>query len=154
MKTQLVLLFLTLGISFFFVQKLKPHDHGVQENEESSNVGPEKGITEANKEKGFKLSKDASKNFELKSIQLVGPGPWTLPLSARMLSQEEENLYRVRAGFIKRIEFHILSKDPEGKMLVNSEELSAGDEIITAGVGFVRIAELAAFGAPPEGHSF
>jgi hypothetical protein len=38
-------------------------------------------------------------------------------------------------------------------MTVQSSSLSAGDEVIVTGVGFVRIAELAAFGAVSEGHS-
>lgn len=128
-------------------------DHDDEKSEEGSNVGPDKGITEANKNKGFKLSAEANKNFDLKTMKLVGGGPWTLPSSARMLSQEEENIYRLRDGFIKRIDFNLISKDRSGKMNIKSEDLKEGDEVIIEGVGFVRIAELAAFGGAPEGHS-
>lgn len=128
-------------------------NHDDDKNEEGSNVGPENGITEASKNKGFKLSVEANKNFELKTLKLSGPGPWTVPLSARMLSQEEDNIYRVREGFIKRIDFNLTSKDRSGKMTIKSADLKEGDEVIIEGVGFIRISELTAFGGAPEGHT-
>jgi len=123
-----------------------------EHEEENSNVGPEKGIVKANEEQGFILSPEATKNFEIKTMKLVGVGPWTVPDSARMLSKEEVNLYRIRNGFIKRIDFKLISKS--GSLVkILSSDLATGDEVITNGVGFVRIAELTAFGGAPEGHS-
>ena len=123
-----------------------------EHEEENSNVGPEKGILKADEEKGFILSPEASKNFGIKTMKLVGVGPWTVPISARMFSKEEVNLYRIRNGFIKRIDFKLISKIGSFVKILSSD-LTTGDEIITNGVGFVRIAELTAFGGAPEGHS-
>jgi len=120
--------------------------------EENSNVGTDKGIVKADEEQGFILSPEASKNFEIKTIKLHGVGPWTVPVSARMLSKEEVNLYRIRNGFIKRIDFKLISKNGSSIKIISSDLIS-GDEVITNGVGFVRIAELTAFGGAPEGHS-
>lgn len=133
----------------------KGHDegeHGHEEAEEGSNVGPDKGILEANEEEGIKLSPEALKNFEIKTTRLAGLGPWTLPSSARLLSGEESNLYRLRNGSFKRIDFILVKKTPE-QIIVNSNELKPGDEVVTGGIGFLRIAELTAFGGAPEGHS-
>ncbi len=128
------------------------HDEGEHSEESNPKVGADKGILEASKEKGFKISPEAYKNFEIKTIKLENTGPWILPLKARMLSQEEVNLYRLREGFIKRIDFSLVSK-AGSNMNILSKELKSGDEVIIHGIGFVRIAELAAYGGAPEGHS-
>lgn len=128
------------------------HEHGEDEEESGGSVGPEKGITEASEEHGIKLSNEAIKSFDLKTISLSGPGPWAVPDSAKMDALEERNIYRFRNGFYKRIDFTILNQT-DGQMTIKSKDILAGDEIVTAGVGFLRISELAAFGGAPEGHS-
>jgi len=125
------------------------HEH---EEEGGSAVGPEKGITEASEQDGIKLSPEAIRNFEIKTQKLSGSSPWTLPSSARLLALEESNLYRVRNGYFKRIDFNLL-KGNQSQITIKSNELMVGDEIVTNGVGFLRIAELTAFGGAPEGHS-
>lgn len=124
------------------------HEH----EEEAANVGPEKGILAADEDRGFKLSPEALKNFEIKSQALSVSQPWTLPLSAQFLSGEEVNLYRLRDGFFKRIDFKLIKRSSDG-LTISSESLKPGDEIVTHGVGFLRIAELAAFGGVADGHS-
>ncbi len=123
------------------------HDEG-----ENSNVGPNKGITEADEALGFKLSREAVKNFDLKFNRLSGQGPWTILNSARVTSGEEVNLYRLRDGYFKRIDFAVL-KAGSATFLIRSQDLREGDEIVFSGVGFLRIAELAAFGGVADGHS-
>lgn len=122
------------------------------EEEGGGSVGPEKGITEANEKTGIKLSPEAVKNFDLKTIALKGNGPWTLAWAAKLEALEEVNLYRKRDGAFKRIDFTITKKTGD-QMTITSKDLKAGDEVVTNGVGFLRIAELAAFGGAPEGHS-
>lgn len=128
------------------------HDEAEEDHESNPSVGSEKGIIAASKENGFKLSPEAIKNFEIQTLKLSGAGPWKVPLSARLLSGEEVNLYRVRDGFIKRIDFTIAKKasDP---MTISSPELRAGDEVVVKGIGFLRVADLAAFGGMAHGHS-
>lgn len=126
--------------------------HGHGHGESGSNVGPEKGILEASEDSGIRLSPQALKNFEIQTTRLSGAGPWTLPSTARLLTGEEANLYRLRNGFFKRIDFNLLKKTPE-QITVSSKALKAGDEVVINGIGFLRISELAAFGGAPEGHS-
>lgn len=126
--------------------------HGGEEKEESTSVGPEKGILEASEAKGIKLSPEALKNFELKTQKIGGSGPWTFPISARFQSGEEVNLYRFRDGFFKRIDFTQNSRNPQ-QFVASSKDLRAGDEVVIAGLGYLRIAEVTAFGGNSEGHS-
>lgn len=124
-----------------------------EHHEETSNqVGPEKGVLEASEQLGIKLSPEALKNFELKTEKVIGSGPWIMPASSRFQSGEEANLYRLRGGFFKRIEFTLV-KRTANQITVSSSELKAGDEIVSSGLGFLRITEVAAFGGAPEGHS-
>jgi len=127
------------------------HDHEEGE-EEAGNVGPEKGIIEANEKAGFKLSAEAHKNFELKTQKLSGDGPWAIPSAAVVHAGEEVNLFRMRAGFFKRIDFQNIRKSNKD-IVVDSDDMREGDEIVVAGLGFLRIAELAAFGGVAHGHS-
>jgi hypothetical protein len=64
----------------------------------------------------------------------------------------EINIYRYRDGFYKRIDFVKLSTN-EGYVKISSKGLVKGDFIVTRGLGFILVAEIAAFGGAPEGHS-
>lgn len=131
----------------------KGHAHEKEEgdHEESTQVGPEKGILEANEDAGFKLSPEATKNFKLK-LQTYNGGQITLPLDSILQTTEEKNIYRVREGFIKRIDITVVLKT-KTELTFTSAALKAGDQIVVNGLGFLRMAELAAFGGAPEGHS-
>lgn len=129
------------------------HGHGEGESaEENSSVGPDKGITAADEHDGIKLSAEAIKNFDLKTIGLAAGSSWEIPVSAVLTSGEEINIYRLRNGFYKRIDFHVLSKNST-HLKIQSKELLKGDAIVINGVGFLRTAEITAFGGAPEGHS-
>ena len=140
------------------------HEHGHEEaghkeagqeetghGEASPSVGKDKGITEASPEKGFKLSPEAFKNFGIKTIA-ASEGTMKLSRSSIFFGLQERNLYRVRDGFFKRIDFKTVSKT-KTEYTVSSPDLKAGDLVATEGLGFLRIAELAAFGGVSEGHS-
>lgn len=128
------------------------HDDHHSEGENSPNVGPEKGITEANGRDGFRLSPEAVRNFELQFAKISGQGPWLIARSAILSSGEETNLFRHRQGFFKRIDFKA-QKGLGTELKVLSPDLRDGDEVVTVGVGFLRIAELAASGGVAHGHS-
>jgi hypothetical protein len=119
--------------------------------EESSvaKIGPDKGIIEAKEGFGMKLSPEAEKNFEIKTLKLTGAGPWLVPHSARVTAGEESSLYRVRDGFYKRISLEIVQKT-ESELRIRSESLKSGDGVVIQGTGFLRISELAAFGESAE----
>lgn len=127
------------------------HDHG-EEEESPGNVGPDKGITESSEKNGFKLSAEALKNFSLQFVPLSGDGPWTISREAVVHSGEEINVFRRRAGFFKRVDFQSIRKTDKD-VTIDSDDLREGDEVVVAGLGFLRIAELAASGGVAHGHS-
>jgi hypothetical protein len=153
-------LILATAVSFSAEHEKAGHEHdekaegGEAHAEEEANpgVGPEKGILSADEHEGFKLSPEAIKSFELQHQKLNGPSPWKLPRTALLLAGEERNIYRVREGNYKRIDFKVL-KDAPDSMTIESSDLKTGDEVVIKGLGFLRIAELSAFGGAPEGHS-
>lgn len=129
------------------------HKHeGEEGEEESSQVGADKGILEANEKDGIKLSPEAEKNFEILKSKVINASSIELPKSAIVTAGTEINLFRLRNGFYKRVDFSLISKSTNS-IVVKSAELAAGDEIVTAGMNFIRLAELAAFGGAAEGHS-
>lgn len=129
------------------------HDEekGHGEHEESDQVGPNKGILEANEKNGFKLSPEATKNFKMK-FQTFSGGPLVLPLDSILQTTNEKNIYRMRDGFIKRVDITVIAKS-KSELTFTSSELKSGDQIVLSGLGYLRMAELAAFGGAPEGHS-
>jgi hypothetical protein len=110
------------------------------------------GAMDTHEHDGFKLSSEALKNFELKMQKLQGHGPWPISKGSVVRSGEETNLYRLRDGFFKRIDFQIVKRSND-QLFVVSKDLREGDEIAVSGLGFLRIAELAAFGGVSESHS-
>ena len=127
----------------------EPDEHG--ESEENSQVGPTKGILEASETDGIKLSGEAEKNFGIDRIKVSSSEVIELPRSAIVRAVAEVNVFRYRNGFYKRIDFLLLNRS-EDKIRISSKELKTGDEIVTRGLGFLRVAEIAAFGGAPEGH--
>lgn len=102
-------------------------------------------------ENGFKLNAAAIKNFNLHYVDYVSPAV-VISSKAILRSLSEVNLFRLRAGFFKRIDFKILEKKNE-TLKISSSDLAAGDKIVVSGVGFLRIAEIAASGGISDSHS-
>lgn len=127
----------------------KHDDHSDEKEEGDSKVGPGKGIEAASEDAGIKLSPQAVKSFEVTTLK-VTKLPIALPDSALLFLAEDVEIYRLRDGFFKRIDFKKTSTKP---LIVNSSDLVVGDEIVTGGVSFIRIAEIAAFGGAPDGHA-
>lgn len=138
-----------LGVLFL----IQPHLSLADEEEAvSAAVGADKGITAADEHDGIKLSAEAVKNFALQTLRLKsGSSEWEIPSKAILISGEEVNIYRLREGFYKRIDFETVSKSV-GKLKIKSKELKGGDEIVINGLGFLRAAELSAFSSGEEGH--
>ncbi len=128
------------------------HGHEEEGHGENRAVGPDKGITEANEKLGFRLSAEAVKNFGITTKDVSGPGTFTLPRSSIFFGLQERNIYRIRNGFYQRIDFVTLSKS-FSQLTISVSDLKAGDKIVLSGLGFLRIAEIAAFGGIGEGHA-
>lgn len=139
-------LFSTLFIFSFSSYSKEDHSHDEHEKTEAHDGHADHG------EEDFQISTQAEKNFEIKR-QSVGSNPLQeVPKSALVTTGTEVNLYRYRNNHYKRIDFEIVRKT-EKILLIKSKDLKAGDEIVIHGTGLLRIAEIAAFGGAPEGHS-
>lgn len=126
-------------------------DHD-EKGEENPQVGEGKGIIAASAGDGIKLSPQATKNFEIVTIKIQNLNSISLSKKAIVTAGDEVNIFRLRDGFYKRVDFITLKKEG-GQILIKSNDLKLGDEIVVQGTGFLRIAEIAAFGGAPEGHS-
>ena len=115
--------------------------HGEEAEAEAKNVGPEKGITSFDEETGFKMSAEALKTFSVEKIALNGAGPWTVPSSSLLITNEGKSVYRVRNETFKRIDVVVLSKN-KTQAVIQSDELGAGDGLVTKGAGDIRVAEV------------
>lgn len=127
-------------------------EHGEEHGEENSQVGADKGILEASEEKGIKLSPEAEKNFDIEKTAINSSQPITISKRTIVTSGVEVNVYRYRDGFYKRIDFVQISKN-DSTVTISSKDLAKGDFIVTKGLGFILVAEIAAFGGAPEGHA-
>lgn len=127
------------------------HSDGDRAEEESSQAGPEKGILAASAGSGIQLSPEAEKNFEIRKMK-VTTGTIEIPKSAVVTAGLEVNVFRFREGYYKRIDFVQLKKSAK-TITLQSGDLKVGDEVALTGLGFLRTAEIAAFGGAPEGHS-
>lgn len=128
------------------------HGEEGEQGEENVQVGPNKGIVEASKENGFKLSAEAEKNFSIQRVKVLNLKAIQVPREAVVSSGIEVNLFRIRAGYYKRIDFVKVSV-VDNKLTIRSNDLMIGDEIAVSGLGFLRISEIAAFDGAPSGHS-
>lgn len=132
------------------IQSDKQHDKSGEE--ENSQVGPGKGIVSASKDEGIQISPQVEKNFEIQRVKVPNQIQIDLPKSAVVTAGTEVNLYRYREDHYKRIDFDLIAKS-NGEVTVKSKDLKVGDEVVVQGAGLLRIAEIAAFGGAPEGHS-
>lgn len=133
----------TLLIVFLSAQAFA-HEAG----EMSIKVGADQGITEVSEDKGFKLHDAAVKRLKLSFIAIQTSGAHSLPERVIVRTLSETGVYRRRDGFIKRVEADSVTKR-DGKATFRAHELKPGDEVLTDGVGFVRIIE-STFGAGEE----
>lgn len=127
------------------------NSHGEHE-EENSQIGQGKGIVSASETEGIQISVEAEKNFEIKRVKFLESTIFEIQKSAIVTAGTEVNLYRFRNGYYKRVDFDLIKKS-EKTIFIKSKDLKNGDEIVIHGTGLLRIAEIAAFGGAPEGHS-
>ena len=135
----LKIIFFSLCFMSLYVQA---EDHGHKDHEHKDD-GPQ--------ENGFTLNSAATKNFNLQFVDYVSPAT-VISSNAILKSLSEINVYRFREGFYKRIDFKTLEKNRE-TLKITSSELALGDKIVVSGVGFLRIAEIAASGGISDSHS-
>lgn len=158
----LKILFFSLCMSVFNVQAEDDHGHAHEKagehkeehkdehKDEHAGEHKEEGHDDHGSD-GFKLGDNVTKNFGLKMIDYKGPSV-TLPKEAIFRGLSEINIYRLRQGLYKRIDFKTLEKT-KSTIKLSSSDLAPGDKIVVDGIGFLRIAEIAASGGISDSHS-
>lgn len=125
MRKYLLVLIWSMGISAALA-----HEAG----EMSIRVGPDQGVLEYSKEFGFKLNPLAEKRFQLGFLSIDASKKTAVPETAWVRTLGNRGIYRKREGYLKQ---------------VHGDDLRTGDELLIAGVGFVRIID-SAFGKTTE----
>lgn len=120
-------------------------DHGGKHGDKHDEHGKESN------ENGFKLNDSAIKTFEIKIVKIASP-QIKISKDAIYKGLNEVNVYRFRDGLFKRIDFKTLSQD-KGDYLISSSDLKSGDGVVINGIGFLRMAEIAASGGLSDSHS-
>lgn len=141
-------------VVFAFVGQVnasEKHDEHKEDHKEGHKDDHKDEHDEEAKLDGFKMTPASIKTFELKFVKYLGVKT-LVTKDAIYKGLDEVNLYRVRDGLFKRIDFKILSKE-KNSYFISSPNLKVGDEIVTSGVGFLRMAEIAASGGLESSHS-
>lgn len=125
--------------------------HGHSHEEERTNVGPDKGVTTADEDKGFVIKEHVEANFSIKMQKIKGSNTMLVPKAALLFSGVEKQVFRNRETYWKAVDVKIL-KQSKDMFEITSNELQAGDSIAISGVGFLKIIEQSVFGPVIEGH--
>lgn len=139
-------------------EKEHSHQEGetqADEHEEEgsvSNVGPDKGVLEASKAKGFKLTKEAVAHLGIKAVAPKKEGDYfLLPKSALVSVMRERFIYTLNDGFYKPVEI-IVVRSSGSQILVKPEHGEITGQVATEGVHFLRNIEVDVFSGDEGGH--
>jgi hypothetical protein len=146
--------------------KKKKHDHSKGHDDHSEDhdnheghdghgggkaIGKGKAIEAVDKVKGFKLSREAIKTLKLK-LQTVDGDEFTIQKTTLVASKGSKGLYRFREGFFKFLPVKII-KEVSNKYLVKVKGVDFGDQIVTNGVGLLRVSDVYSTDKSEYGHS-
>lgn len=139
-------------------KKKKKDDHGDHDGHGDHDdhgggkaIGKGKAIEAVDEKKGFKLSKEAIKTLKLK-LQTVDGDEFVIEKSTLVASKGAKGLYRFRGGFFKFLSVKIV-KEVKGKYLVKVQGVDFGDQIVTNGIGLLRVTDVYSTDKSEYGHS-
>ncbi|MCR9206349.1 MAG: hypothetical protein NXH75_17340, partial [Halobacteriovoraceae bacterium] len=114
-------------------------------------IGKGKAIEAVDEVKGLKLSKEAIKTLKLK-LKTVDGDEFSIEKTTLVASKGVKGLYRFRGGFFKFLPVK-LKKEVKGKYLVKVKGVDFGDQIVTNGVGLLRVTDVYSTDKSEYGHS-
>ena len=147
MKTILIFNFLT--ILLFFNANTFASEHQQEEHQENHQedghtegkaIGHGKAIEEVNKEKGFRLSKEAIKTLEIKLL-MISQKNIQIDKKTLVTSKKIKGVYRLRDGYFKLLPID-LKEEINGKYLISLQEIKSGDQVVIEGAGLLRVADI------------
>lgn len=92
-------------------------------------VGPGKGVEFYDEHEGFILSKEAIRNFEMKSEKVQAGSKCDLRRAEKVQVLNEKKIYRIRDSKIQSVE-------------LQCDEFKPGDEVVVHGASFLRVVEM------------
>lgn len=119
------------------------------EEEGGARVGPGKAVTEANAKDGMRLSGAALKRLGVSFQDAKRGGAQEIPSGSLVVSREETSIYRLRDGWIKRVEVDVQARSAK-IVKIRSKKIEPGDRIVVAGASFLRMAEIDVLGSEKE----
>ncbi len=138
---------LVLSVIFWAPGSLKAEDEGERGG---AKIGPGKAVLAVSEKDGLRLSDAAIRRLGLAFQEAKRGEVQDLPAESLVSSRDEVAIYRLRGGWIRRVEVRVVSRS-KSRARVRTKELAAGDRIVIAGAGFVRTAELDVLGDEKEG---
>lgn len=127
-------------------------EEGHEEEDSVSNVGEDKGVTEASIQKGFKLTPESVKHLGIKTIEPKKEGQsFMLPKSALVSVKREHFVYTLSGGFYKAIEVKV-AKTSSTQITVTPEHDPILGQVAIEGVHFLRNIEIDIFSGDEGGH--
>ncbi len=106
----------------------------------STQYGAGKAVEAYSKEDGFKLSVKAIKTLGIEFIKLDQSSRWKVPQSSLVNIKQSFMVYRRFDGWLTMVLVKVISKDSQFAV-IESADLESGDEVVTAGVHFVRMTD-------------
>ena len=119
------------------------------EEEGGAKVGPGKAVLAANAKDGMRLSEAAIKRLGLAFQDAKRGETQEVPPQSLVVSKEETSVYRLRGGWIKRVEVRVISRSARS-VKIQSEDFKPGDRVVVSGAPFLRTAELDVLGSEKE----
>lgn len=105
-----------------------------------------KAVYETSAEQGMKISDIGLRNIEVTLGKVPGSSSFNIPLTGLVYFQDNIGVYRLREGWFKLVKIKLKSKNAD-HALIESEDLSVGDQFAIHGADLLRVAELDAFGS-------
>ncbi len=130
------------------------HSHGDDGHDDHGGgkaVGKGKAIEMVDEKNGFKLSKEAIKTLNLK-LKTVNGDEFSIKKTSLVTSKGAKGIYRFRGGFFKFLPIQ-LKKEENGGYLVKVKGVEFGDQIVTNGLGLLRITDVYSTDSSEYGHS-
>ena len=131
---------------------IKHDDHDDHDHQGGGKViGVGKAIESVDEKNGFKLSKEAIKSLKLK-LQTVDGDEFQISKETLVTSKNLKGLYRFRAGFFKFLPLKLI-KEVNGNYIVKVIGVEFGDQIVTNGVGLLKVTDVYSTDKSAYGHS-
>jgi len=131
---------LLIALFSFNVSASQPKAKEVKKEERKVVLKKGGAVTAFSEEDGFKLSKKAIKNLDVK-FKIIGSGShWDIPKSSLVRIKSSTGVYRKYDGWITMVLVNVVNKS-KTSVRISSVDLQEGDEVATSGVKFLRMTD-------------